>query len=92
MASALKNMPFVRAGAIVMTTHAFRRKAFQPNVIRNYASGGAGGKQGGSRFGLWAALAAAGAGGGYYVWSTQGSDGGNKGVRKQEDYQKVLSK
>jgi len=90
MASALKNLPFVRAGTIMVMTQAFRRKAFQPNVIRNYASGSAGGKGGGSRFGLWAALAAAGgAGGGYYIWSMQSSDGGSKGVRKQEDYQKV---
>ncbi len=91
MASALKNWPFVRAGTILMSTQAFRRKAFQPSVIRNYASG-AGDKSGGSKFGLFAALAgAAGAGGGYYVWSTQNSDGGSKGVRKQEDYQKVYN-
>lgn len=87
MASALKKLPFVRAGSIVMTTQAFRR-TFQPNVIRSYASAGAG-KEGGSRLGLWATLAAVGAGGGYYVWSTQNE--GNKGVRKQEDYQKVYN-
>lgn len=91
MASALKSLPFVRAGTVLLTTQATqtcRRKAFQPNVIRNYASGGAGGKEGGSRLGLWATLAAVGAGGGYYIWSTQ--DTGSKGGRKQEDYQKVV--
>lgn len=91
MATALKYWPFVRAGTILMTTQAFRRSTFQSNIIRNYASGGAnGGKSGGSRFGLFAALAAAGAGGGYYVWSTQNLDGDSKGVRKQDDYQKVV--
>lgn len=92
MASALRNLPFARAGTILMTTQAtqaFRRKAFQPNIIRNYASGGGGekAKQGGSKLALWAAVAAVGAGGGYYVWTT--TQGGDKGIRKQGDYQKV---
>lgn len=89
MAMALRNLRFARAGTILMTTQAVRRKTFQPNVIRNYASGGTGGKKGGSRLGLWAALAAVGAGGGYYVWSTQNLGGDSKGIRKQGDYQKV---
>lgn len=88
MASALKNLPFVRAGTIVMTTQAVRRNVFQPNVIRNYATGAGTGKAGGSRLGIWATLVAVGAGGGYYAWSKQILDGGS--VRKQQDYQKVV--
>lgn len=90
MASALKSLTFVRSGTMLLTTQAtqsFRRNAIQP--IRNYATGGGAGKSGGSRLGLWATLAAVGAGGGYYVWSTQSLGDGIKGARKQEDYQKV---
>lgn len=88
MASALQSlrMPITRTGLMMLSTqtsHQARRKVFQPNVIRNYASG-AGGKGGGSKLGLWGALAVAGAGGGYYLYNSGLLGGGGK------DYQKVL--